>query len=397
MNAAETAPSETTDLAFVDPDTQIERAEVSLQLERSISSAILDTVPALIVVLDRAFKVLRFNRSCELSTGYLFVELENEEVWPLFFADEDADTFRNALRGLAKNAQPSRFESYWKKRDGSRIAISWTITALFDGKAAVRLIIATGIDVTESKRLESAVIEISGREQRSIGQDLHDGLGQHLTGIAFLAKVQEQKLLEKSLPEAAEAAQIVHLVNEAIHKTRELARGLVPVLSGPHGLVSALQEWAAEVEDFFRVECRFECDEPLSIQDDGAASQLFRIAQEAVHNALRHGQAKTIVIGLRSTGKDGVLTIRDNGLGIILGSSAQAAGRGTKEKMDSADLAASGESVVREFLRSCAGMGLRIMDYRARMIGGRFSIENAGACGTLVECRFPCAGKEQPE
>jgi signal transduction histidine kinase len=135
----------------------------------------------------------------------------------------------------------------------------------------------------------------------------------------------------------------------------------------------------------------------LSIQDDGAANQLFRIAQEAVHNALRHGQAKTIVIGLRSTGKDGVLTIRDNGSGIILGSSAQAAGRGTKEKMDSADLAASGESVVREFLRSCAGMGLRIMDYRARMIGGRFSIENAGACGTLVECRFPCAGKEQPE
>ncbi len=353
-----TALNEIPDVAFLHRGARTDPAEAALELERGMSSAILDTVPAVIVVLDPDFKIVRFNRSCELSTGYLSAELEGEEVWPLFFSDEDADAFKDALRGLSNDAQPGRFESYWRKRDGSRIAISWTMTALFDRHAAIRLIIATGIDVTESKRLESAVIEISGREQRSIGQDLHDGLGQHLTGIAFLAKVQEQKLAEKSLPEAAEAAKIVHLVNEAIHKTRELARGLVPVLSGPHGLVSALQEWASEVEDFFRVECRFECDDPLFVGDDTAANQLFRIAQEAVHNGIRHGQAKKIVIGLRSAGEEGMLTIRDDGSGVTLGS-------------------------------SCAGMGLRIMDYRARMIGGRFSIENAGARGTLVACVFP--------
>ncbi len=232
------------------------------------------------------------------------------------------------------------------------------MTALFD-RNAIRLIIATGIDVTENKRLESAVIEISGREQRSIGQDLHDGLGQHLTGIAFLAKVQEQKLKEKALPEAAEAAKIVHLVNEAIHKTRELARGLVPVLSGPHGLVSALQEWAGEVEDFFRIECCFECDDPFSIRDDDVANQLFRIAQEAVHNAIRHGKAKRITIGLRGADEEGVLTIRDDGLGITLERSGH------------------------------TGMGLRIMDYRARVIGGSLSIDCADECGTLVACAFP--------
>ena len=232
------------------------------------------------------------------------------------------------------------------------------MTALFDHDAAIRLIIATGMDVTENKRLESAVLEISSREQRSIGQDLHDGLGQHLTGIAFLAKVQEQKLVDKSLPEAAEAAKIVQLVNEAIHKTRELARGLVPVLSGPHGLRSALQEWAGELEDIFCVECHFECDDPFPIRDDDAANQLFHIAQEAAHNAIRHGHAKKIIIGLRSTDEGGLLTIRDDGSGFVFDS-------------------------------ACAGMGLRIMDYRARMIGGRFSIENISPRGALAFCLFP--------
>lgn len=342
----------------VDRAARIGQLKTELVLERSICSAILDTVPALIVVLDRDSRIVRFNRSCEMSTGYLFSELKKKEIWPLFFTEEDAGPFHAALRWLEKDGQPKRFESCWRKRDGSPIAIRWTVTALFDHSAAIRFVIATGIDVTENRRLENAVIEISSREQRSIGQDLHDGLGQHLTGIAFLAKVQEQKLADKSLPEAAEAAKIVQLVNEAIHKTRELARGLVPVLSNRHGLTSALQEWASEVEDIFRIECRFECDDPFPIRDDGAANQLFHIAQEAVHNAIRHGHARKIVIALRSADEEGALTIRDDGSGFAFDS-------------------------------ACDGMGLRIMDYRARMIGGRFTVENARPRGTLASCRFP--------
>ncbi|MGI9074001.1 MAG: PAS domain-containing sensor histidine kinase [Bryobacteraceae bacterium] len=359
MKNAPAELNETPDLVFVDPDKRVQQAQAALQHERSISSAILDTVPALVVVLDPEFKIVRFNQSCEVSTGYLFSELKDKEVWPLFFTDEDADPFRAGIRRLRKNAPPAQFESYWKKRDGSAVVISWTVTALFDHASAIRLIIATGIDVTENKRLENAVIEISGREQRRIGQDLHDGLGQHLTGIAFLAKVQEQKLAEKSLPEASDAGKIVDLVNQAIYKTRELARGLLPVLSGPYGLLSALQEWVAEVQDIFRIECRFECDDPVSIQDDGMANHLFRIAQEAVHNAIRHGKAKHIAIGLRGAEEEGVLTIRDDG---------------------------SGVSVERS---SCAGMGLRIMDYRARMIGGTLTVGRAGERGMLVACLFP--------
>lgn len=356
--------SEMADLDFDGTGARIEQAEAALQYERSISAAILDTVPALVVVLDADFKIVRFNRCCEVSTGYAFSELKRKQIWPLFFADEDAGRFRVALQRLRKNVRSGQFESCWRKRDGNVVAISWTLTALFDDAAEMQLIIATGIDVTENKRLESAVIEISGREQRRIGQDLHDGLGQHLTGIAFLAKVQEQKLAEISLPEATAAAKIVDLVNEAIYKTRELARGLVPVLSGPQGLISALQEWAGEVEDIFRIGCRLECDDPVSIHDDNAANHLFRIAQEAVHNAIRHGKAKNIVMGLRAADEEGVLTIRDDGSGINL------------EELSS------------------SGMGLRIMDYRARMTGGRLSVERAGERGTLVACLFPLRKRE---
>jgi signal transduction histidine kinase len=135
------------------------------------------------------------------------------------------------------------------------------------------------------------------------------------------------------------------------------------VLSDPHGLVAALQEFATEIEDIFRIECRFECDDLVSISNDSVANHLFRIAQEAVHNAIRHGKARKIVMTLREGGEEGVLTIRDEGSGISFVDSAY------------------------------AGMGLRTMDYRARMIGGSLTIERAGERGTLVACLFPCRSR----
>jgi PAS domain S-box-containing protein len=350
---------ETVRLRSRNPNGAVEQMQAALAQERSICSAILDTVPALVLVFDSEFKILRFNRGCEVSIGYRFAEVEHRKLWPFFIDGEDASPFRAAVERLRKNVRPGPFESCWKKRDGSPVMIRWRLAAVFDDTGVMQLIIATGVDLTENKRLENAVIEISAREQRRIGQDLHDGLGQHLTGIAFLAKVQEQKLAEKLLPEAAEAAKIVDLVNEAVHKTRELARGLMPVLSGPHGLVSALQQWASEVKDIFRIECRLECNDLICITDDGIATHLFRIAQEAVHNAIRHGKAERIIISLRDAGQEGVLSIRDEGSGI--------------------DIEVS----------NCAGMGLRIMEYRARMIGGNLTIQRLGERGTLVTCLFP--------
>ena len=167
-----------------------------------------------------------------------------------------------------------------------------------------------------NKRLEGALLEISAREQRRIGVDLHDNLGQHLTGTAFMSKALQQRLEARGLPEAVEAGKIVTLVNKAIEKTRELARGLVPVVSGADGLMASLQRLAGEVEDFFSVSCRFVCDVPVLLDDVVAGTHLFHIVQEAVSNAIKHGRATRIVVTLSARGDSGRLAIEDNGVGI---------------------------------------------------------------------------------
>ena len=118
------------------------------------------------------------------------------------------------------------------------------------------------------------------------------------------------------MPDAADAAKIVKLVNEAIHKTRELARGLLPVVSDAQGLMSALQFWAGEVEDLFGISCRFECETAVLIHDDAMATHLYHIAQEAVNNAIKHGQARNILIRLSAEDGWGTLLISDDGTGI---------------------------------------------------------------------------------
>ncbi len=340
-------------------ETELGRVEQSLEDERKIVAAILDTVEALIVVLDCTGRIVRFNRAIEQTTGYCFAEVEGKRLWEIAVPDEERARFRKVFEELGPGNEVKRYEGPGLTKEGVRRVISWSMQAISDGDAQIRFIIAAGIDRTESKRLENAILEISAREQRRIGQDLHDGLGQHLTGIAFLSKVQEQRLGEKSLPETADAGKIVNLVNEAIHKARELARGLMPVLSESHGLMSALQQWASEMEDLFQITCRFECEDPVLIADDNAANHLYRIAQEAVHNAIRHGNAKNVRIGLIAGDDEGALTVEDDGCGISKVQPVQ------------------------------TGMGLRIMKYRAGMIGGTLRVERRGTGGTLMTCIFP--------
>jgi signal transduction histidine kinase len=165
--------------------------------------------------------------------------------------------------------------------------------------------------------------------------------------------------MEKGLPEAGDAAKIVSLVNEAIYKTRELARGLLPVVSDAQGLMSALQQWAGEVEDLFGISCRFQCFTPVLIHDDTVATHLYYVAREAVNNAIKHGHARQIVIRLTADEHQGALTIQDDGCGIgsiILGNK---------------------------------GMGLHLMNYRARVVGGSLEVQRLPTGGTIVTCLFP--------
>jgi len=290
--------------------------------------------------------------------------VRGKRIWDFFLHPEEIERSRVILGQLTADLLPQDFQSHWVTRNGSHRLIAWSCSMLPGSDGTPNYIIATGIDITEREHLERALLNISAREQRRIGQDLHDGLGQHLTGIAFMAKVHEAKLAEKQLVDAADAAKITRLVNEAIHKTRELARGLLPVMSDAEGLMSALQLWAAEVEDLFGISCRFECDTPVLIHDYSMATHLYHIVQEAVNNAIKHGQARDILIHLTQANGWGTLLIRDDGTGI------------------------QGDLANRQ------GMGLHIMTYRAGMIGGRLEIKPDPVRGTSVTCVFPMVTAE---
>jgi PAS domain S-box-containing protein len=344
--------------------SDLKRVEEELQEERNFVSAILDTVGALVVVLNHEGQILRFNPACELTTGYSMDEVRGKCIWDLFLLPEEADRFRSFFEVLRTDLLPQDYQCSWMTKHGEQRLIAWSSTLLPGSEDTAHYIIATGIDITERKQLERAILDISAREQRRIGQDLHDGLGQHLTGIAFMAKVHEAKLAEQNRPEAEDASKIVKLVNEAIHKTRELARGLLPVVSESQGLMLALQLLAEEVQDLFGVTCQFACEMPVLMHDVTAATHLYHIAQEAVSNGIKHGKAQKILIRLSAESGRGRLIIQDDGNGIV-------------------------ENPVKG-----PGIGLYIMQYRAGMIGGACEIRRAAPCGTMVDCVFPIKGSE---
>lgn len=214
-------------------------------------------------------------------------------------------------------------------------------------------------DVTDHLRLEKEVLEISEAERRRIGQDLHDTLGQTLTGVLFLARILEQSLASRNAPEAKDAAEVIAQVTQAIDTTRALSRGLVPVEMRAEGLMNGLRDFAHRAQQVMGIACRFEPAQPVLIHDSAAASHLYRIAQEATNNAVKHGRASRVEIGLATDGDRVTLTIEDDGTGLPEG------------------------------IDPNKGMGLRIMTYRARMIGGQLTVRRRDPSGgTIVACTF---------
>ena len=216
-------------------------------------------------------------------------------------------------------------------------------------------------EMQERERLEKELLEISEREQQRIGHDLHDSLCQHLAATAMAGQVLGEKLAAKSAPETADAKEVVKLVQDSIVMTRNLARGISPVEMEREGLITALREFAANISQLFKVHCVFDSESPPVIDDAATATHLYRIAQEAVNNAIRHGKPKQIVISLSNQKNRVELTIEDDGGGLP------------------------------EDWQKNRGMGTRIMAHRAAMMGGTFSIEPNPTGGTFGKCSVPVA------
>lgn len=214
--------------------------------------------------------------------------------------------------------------------------------------------------IAERNELEKALLEVTEREQTRIGQDLHDGLGQHLAGIELMSQVLEQNLTAKKLKaEAARAGDIARHVRDAISQTRLLARGLSPFVLESEGLVSALHELANRTETLFGIACDVQV--PATLVDPAIANHLYRITQEAISNAIKHGKTKHVNIKLEASPDQLVLAVQDDGSGIP------------------------------DILPSERGIGLRIMRYRAAMIHGSLTVNRSPKGGTTVLCSVPLA------
>jgi signal transduction histidine kinase len=218
----------------------------------------------------------------------------------------------------------------------------------------------------EARSLQQELLEITDTEQRRIGHDLHDGLGQHLTGIAFMSKLMEQRLAAKSVPESEEARKIGGLVNKAIGWTRDLARGLAPVdLDQDQGLASAIKQLTESTGEMFGAPCRFEMVGDTHFRNPPVAIHLYRIAQEALNNAIKHARPRNIVVQLTRAPGEITVSVEDDGKGFDPIS-------------------------VRN-----GGMGLRIMRYRAKMISGKLEVRRRQGGGTVVACS--CAVQPPPK
>jgi signal transduction histidine kinase len=247
-----------------------------------------------------------------------------------------------------------------KRKDGSTFPMDLAVSEVELGDRTI----FTGIvrDISERRRLEKEILNVSEEERRRIGQDLHDGLGQMLTGIGLLSQDVARELEEEGHERAEDMAEITEHVKEADQYARDLSHGLIPVdVEGqqPSALPEALRRLSKNAERLFNVECEFQGTESVRVHDNTTATHLYRIAQEAVNNAVRHGEADHLRIVLAAGDEQVRLQVRDDGSGFD-----------EEEVTD-------------------AGMGMRIMNYRARIIGGTLDVNSTLGDGTVITCTLP--------
>jgi len=334
-------------------------AQSALEEQRVLLGTLIDSLPEIIYAVDTSNRVKVVNKALldtlgrrrDQVIGRTLSEISNDEN----VVDTEAQAATTMRTGRAVTDQ----ERAWISADGSVRWFTYTHVPLRD-HGTVSGLVCTVQEVTTRRELEQEILEISNREQRRLGSDLHDGLGQELTGLSLLLKGLELQLARESPQYTAHITKITDLLAHAIQSTRSLARGLAPVNLERGGLPEALKHLAARCTDMYSMPCTFgNGAQKLPDLEEGAATHLYRIAQEATTNAARYARAKTIAIDLRSTGRKLQLSIADDGIGLSAG-----------------------------LAQRRPGMGLKIMEYRARMLGGTINFEEPNP-GTRIVLSAP--------
>jgi two-component system CheB/CheR fusion protein len=349
-----------TEVAMTSRDiTDRKRSELALAASERRLRAILDTAADAIVTIDEQSVIEGFNPAAERMFGYSRDEAIGQNVKILLpnpsreLSDEDLSINRDTSRlweaGIGR-------EFVGQRRDGSAFPLELAVSELQDG--ARKYFTALIRDISERKALQRELLSIAAEEQRRIGQDLHDSVGQKLTGLSMLAGSLGRTLSERSPTDEKAADRIANGLKGVLEQIRSLSKGLIGVEVDPEGLSAALAELAETTSHESGIPCEFDCPALVLVENNEIATQLYRIAQEAVTNALKHGAPRHVRISLRRKSSQLALSIRDDGKGI------------------SPDA------------WQAQGMGLKIMQHRAELIGATLSVVPVKKAGSLVTCRL---------
>ncbi|PYL89218.1 MAG: hypothetical protein DMF14_14040 [Verrucomicrobia bacterium] len=340
------------------------RTENALRESEERSRAVIHQSTAGITGTDLTGRIIFANEKFCSVLGYKERELVGKTIFEITHPG-DATESRLLFRRIVTKGEPYQLEKRYLRKDGSALWVSVSASPLRDAEGKTQSAVAIIIDISDQKKaqafledrargLEGEILAISDREQRRIGQDLHDSLCQHLTAIAFMARSVALRLKKHRVIEVEHIEEIAELINDGVTEARTIARGLHPVEMEPPGLVTALA--ALVKQRHWPVSCRLEADEEISVQDSTVALHLYRIAREAVINANKHARAREIIVRMKRSAKGIELSVIDDGVGIPGNSPAG------------------------------SGMGFHIMQYRARSIGARLEIKPIKPHGTRVTC-----------
>ncbi len=310
-----------------------------------------------VILIEEDTSVSYANGEFERLCGYAQDEIVKRRMsFTDFVVEEDVPRLLeyHRQRRIEPERAPRNYEFRFRDKGGDIKIIFMTIDMVPRTKTSL----ASFMNVTEKKRLESQILRVSEQERQRLGNELHDGLGPHLVGIRMMLKLVREKIAAGMPPDAAEIDEIDELIATALDQTRTLARGLKPVDIQPDGLAYAIEEMTSKVRNRYGIACTFDLDPGFSIGDNIRATHLYYIVREAINNALKHSGAKNIQVLL--TADCGTLSaeVRDDGRGIA------------------------------NALDSTQGMGISIMKYRASIINATLDFANNEPNGTCVTCRL---------
>lgn len=340
-------------------------------VSRTLTRQVIDGLDAIVVVLDREGRVRLFNRAAERTSGYGREEVIGRSLLGLLVQDEERATAQAIQDRLFTTPTRLRVESHWVTKTNERRRIRWTAASLEGEQDELLGAVGIGIDVTRHQELQREVVEIDERLRQRFGQELHDMLASHLAGVAMLAAAMARKVEKREAAEPEELQNVTGLLYEAMEQVRVLSHSFASFALQAKDLAEALDRLAERTEAAtgVRVTCAVTEAARARLPDEQTATHLYRIAQEAVHNAVKHGKPSQITLSFALEAGDGdeqalVLTIQDDGRGIP-------------------------EAVT-------SGVGMKSMHRRANRAGATLRVERLPEDGTLVRCTLPLS-KRHPD